>query len=263
MIKTVKRMYCDHCGKEIVGRHIQFKGNDYHAECFEAAAVGYIKNHITIKLSVFNPFSPMDPFMVLSDNGPIKIGISERYSEQFINACGKGEFKNNTDIVSEVLANMVIDELVSEDLATNCSAPDTSDELWALIQYNDCRIERKAGYEETFINQSVQIWINPVTGEFKIYAGQNTKFGRPGEVATLNEMYVVAKTHYEGVINVIIRCLESTVDYVYDANGPAFSDSYLSVSELTACENYDGLPLVKPPHDPRDGYKFDMFRGGV
>lgn len=263
MIKTVKRMYCDHCGKEISSRHVQFKGNDYHAECFDAAAAFYVKQNITVGLSVFNPFSPMDKFMIRSDDGPVELAISKRYVEQFINACGDRAFKSNDEIVSEVLANMVIDDAISKELADICDTSYISDPLWVLIQYNDNKIVRKVGYVETHINQSVQIWINPVSGECKIYAGQDTKFGRPSEVATLSAYYRVAKTHYEGVIEVLVKCLESTADYVYESSGPAFSESDMSADALTVGEKYDGAPLIKPPRDPRDGYKFDMFKEGV
>lgn len=263
MIKTVKRMYCDHCGKEIGGRHVQFKGNDYHAECFEAAAVLHVKQNTTVGLSVFNPFSPMENFMIRSKDGPVKLSVSERYSEQFINACGEKAFKNNEEIISEVLANMVTDDIVNQELADACVIPYISDPLWALIQYNDNKIVRKAGYVETHINQSVQIWINPVSGEHKIYAGQDTQYSKPSGVEMLDAFYRVAKTHYEGIIVVLVKCLESTADFVYESKSPAFGDSDVSADAITVGENYDGMPLVKPPRDPRDGYKFDMFKEGV
>ena len=265
MVVNVPRMLCDKCEKEIrEGGYVKFKDRDYHVDCATDTIREFIESRLNIYISPFNPFSPnKDLAILLNIGGDFPIKIPKSYRKYFLNSCTGSEISSNEKLIELALECIVKDDpavaVWDLYLSEGYKLADAYAKLCVLVDYSDLRIVRRVGFHETEENLGSQIWITPSTGSFQVFAGTNTKYGTPnGSSCLLSKHVSEDKSNYDIVLGILYDIATGTDDY-------SIFDEAPDVTTLKAAPTGEEAPplgtsIVRPPNDPKRGYKFDMFK---
>lgn len=266
MVVNVPRMMCDKCKKEIRdGGYVKFKDHDYHIECASDEIKDFILSRMSIYVTPFNPFSPNKNLgVLLNTGGSLPVSIPKSYYEYFLNNCTNDEYKSGDKLIGLALECMVKDDPAARDLylAEGYKLADAYEELCVMVEYFDLRIVRRVGYRETEENLGAQVWITPSIGGIQVFAGSNTKYGNPtGSSYLLSKHVSEDRSNYDIVLDILYDIAIGTDDYAIYDEAPDVTT--LKVAPTGEDAPPIGTPMVSAPHDPKKGYKFDMFNGSL